>query len=94
MRWRGKSTGSDPYLVLTFPKRAFELEVCAFFSFEPWRQSMESYVEGPATVQVNVFEFSQIIRTGFILYGFLVSTFTDPEKDILHPGSHVDEKEV
>lgn len=55
---------------------------------------MESYVEGPATVQVNVFEFFHIIQTGFILYGVLVSTFTDSEKDILHPGSHVDEKEV
>lgn len=35
MRWRGESTGADPYLVLTFLTRAFELEVWAFFSFEP-----------------------------------------------------------
>ena len=55
---------------------------------------MESYVEGPATVQVNVFEFLHIIQSGLILYGFLLNTFPDSEKDILHPGSHIDEKEV
>ena len=35
VRWRGESTGADPYLTLTFLMRAFELEVWAFFSFEP-----------------------------------------------------------
>lgn len=55
---------------------------------------MESYVEGPATVQVNVFEFLHKIQSGFILYGFLLNAFADSEKDSLHPGSHVNEKEV
>lgn len=94
MKCRGESTGADSYLVLTFWKCAFDLKCVISFSFDPWRQSMESYVEGPATIQVHVFEFLLIIHIGFILYGFLFSTFTDPEGNILHSGSHVDEKEV